>query len=218
MLYKEIVPRVYTSKRKAVRKRAVCPRFSIHKIDRRRLKRERRKLDRLIVNCKQFRNCVDKTIKPFDWLRAAKRSTTNTPDRDDITGQTADDNAIWIIHGACTETIAALVQVSGRGHTSAKHVPTRNQVAWWNSTTAKSRALLYYRCSFPVWNSFVTHGHDSVGIIRVHPAGRILVALWKDNDDREMHGEMVKVTGVHKGVHWCSEVMWEFDGFVCLCF
>lgn len=69
-------------------------------------------LDRLIVNCKQFRNCVDKAIKPFDWLRTAKCSTANTPGCDDITVQTADDNAIWIIHGACT-TGVALVQVSG---------------------------------------------------------------------------------------------------------
>lgn len=45
----------------------------IHKIDQRGPKRvARRALDRLIVNCKQFRNCVDKAIKPFDWLRTGK--------------------------------------------------------------------------------------------------------------------------------------------------
>lgn len=64
-------------------------------------KRARENPAGLIVNCKQFRNCVDKAIKPFDrpctGRGEARCSVTNTS-ADVITAQTESDNAIWIIH------------------------------------------------------------------------------------------------------------------------
>jgi hypothetical protein len=88
----------------------------IHKIDRREETRARsRETAGLIVNCKQFRNCVDKAIKPFDRSCTgpgetrrgeASRSVTNTS-ADVITAQTESDNAIWIIHDNRTTSASA---------------------------------------------------------------------------------------------------------------
>lgn len=40
---------------------------------------------------------MDKAIKPFNQLCTVKRSVANRP-ADDITAQTEDDNAVWIIY------------------------------------------------------------------------------------------------------------------------
>lgn len=66
----------------------------------------------MIVNCKQFRNCVDKAIKPFDWLSTTQREReresrlhgkcaigpSRPVSRQHLSAaQTPNDNAIWII-------------------------------------------------------------------------------------------------------------------------
>lgn len=67
-------------------------------------KRARENPAGLIVNCKQFRNCVDKAIKPFDRPcdggggRGGARCPVTNTSADVITAQTESDNAIWIIH------------------------------------------------------------------------------------------------------------------------
>lgn len=70
---------IYSAARKLEGKSIVRADPNIHKVDQSRAKSGELPAGRLIVNCKQFRNCVDKAIKPFDWLREAKRSIANTP-------------------------------------------------------------------------------------------------------------------------------------------
>lgn len=117
----------------------------------------------------------------------AKCSTANTSGCDDITVQTADDNAIWIIHGVCTETSASRLcrWVGKHGRETHRRHVTKSRPAWWNSTTAKSRTLLRY-CHgslelYKCLRNVVTPLDTTLsGLIRcINPISRIFVALLR---------------------------------------